>query len=59
MSRALPALGTDASPTSDGIDLQDFADGLCGEALDASTDRNTLMPCERSSGAPSPAARSP
>jgi integrase len=44
MSRVLPALGAERLADIRQVDLQDFADGLCAEGLDASTVRNTLMP---------------
>jgi integrase len=44
VSRVLPALGSERLGDIRRIDLQDFADELCAEGLDASTVRNTLMP---------------
>jgi integrase len=44
VSRVLPVLGGDRLTDIRRIDLQDFADALCAEGLDASTVRNTLMP---------------
>jgi integrase len=44
VSRVLPALGSERLANIRRIDLQDFADELCAEGLDASTVRNTLMP---------------
>jgi integrase len=42
--RVLPELGVVRLSDIRRIDLQDFADRLCAEGLDASTVRNTLMP---------------
>jgi integrase len=44
VGRVLPALGSDRLADIRRIDLQDFADRLCADGLDASTVRNTLMP---------------
>jgi integrase len=44
VTRVLPALGGERLVEIRRIDLQDFADRLCAEGLDASTVRNTLMP---------------
>ncbi|MDQ3889698.1 MAG: site-specific integrase [Actinomycetota bacterium] len=42
--RVLPELGGRRLSEIRRVDLQDFADRLCGDGLDASTVRNTLMP---------------
>jgi integrase len=42
--RALPELGSLRFSEVRRVDLQDFADRLCGDGLDPSTVRNTLMP---------------
>lgn len=44
VTRVLPELGAGRLSDIRRIDLQDFADRLCAEGLDASTVRNTLMP---------------
>ena len=43
-ARVLPELGAARLSDIRRIDLQDFADRLCADGLDASTVRNTLMP---------------
>lgn len=44
VARVLPELGGARLADIRRIDLQDFADRLCADGLDASTVRNTLMP---------------
>ena len=44
MARVLPELGGARLSELRRVDLQDFADRLCADGLDASTVRNTLMP---------------
>jgi integrase len=44
VARILPTLGGARLSELRRVELQDFADGLCAEGLDASTVRNTLMP---------------
>src|SRR6266542_1647867 len=44
VSRVLPELGGARLSEIRRIDVQDFADRLCADGLDASTVRNTLMP---------------
>jgi integrase len=43
-TRVLPELGGARLSEIRRVDVQDFADALCADALDASTVRNTLMP---------------
>jgi integrase len=44
VTRVLPQLGGARLSEITRVDLQDFADRLCADGLDASTVRNTLMP---------------
>jgi integrase len=58
VGRVLPALGAERLADIRRIDLQDFADRLCADGLDASTVRNTLMPLRAAERIPSSYERS-